>query len=227
MPSHDACHSRSSEPNIPDTHTALLSGAESHNVCIQFMGVVPKTDAPLLRLPAEVLVIVLAEISSEDKTCLAITCKRLLQMSTILPFSIPSVKVHRFYEPCNRMQRLMCRMRPRDDEGQEKKTIAICNDCLRYRPKRGSYWEDMPRDGVSETDWKRQLALWSTLSMGECPQCWYKRTIEDIHQLAVYNAAQIAAAQIAAAQSAQNMYNLNYSLYNSSEFDSSSEYDSE
>ncbi|EFX05071.1 f-box domain containing protein [Grosmannia clavigera kw1407] len=164
----------------------------------------PNTDAHILRLPTELLLSFLSLISTEDKICFALTCKRILQASTLQPFLIPSVDRHRSLGPCRHMQGLLARVKPRDAKGRKKKTIAICAYCVRYRPKKPSYWEKFFREGVSEAQWTGQLDLWSRLKIGECPECWYKRAIAQLQQLAAEKVAADIEAQLASEIAAQN-----------------------
>ena len=138
--------------------------------------------SPLVRLPAELLLQIFSFGKSIDQLCLALTCRRLLQISSIRPIKIPSVAIHRNLPPPQRSRvdlTLLRRLVPLDAQGQRKRTLALCCDCLKYRSTDDSYWEkdgeryvfQKPWEG-SWKSWDNIVARWTRGTSFQCPACW-------------------------------------------------------
>ncbi|OBT88617.1 hypothetical protein VE02_03991 [Pseudogymnoascus sp. 03VT05] len=83
------------------------------------------TGAPLLQLPTEILIIIFDKANLIDQLCLALACKRLLQVSTMVSMDAS--------EPdAISMQALHDRL------GPTTKDWRVCFGCTQYRPKRES-----------------------------------------------------------------------------------------
>lgn len=155
------------------------------------MEIPPTVSAPLLRLPVELQLKIFSHAEPNDKICLALSCRRLLQTSTMLSLGTFSAPKHRslpddrcpdrqHYETINV---LLQRLRPLDAGGRKKRTWCLCAHCLRYRPRRASsYWklsfkgdEDPDMWLRAEGSWLQAMASWSSRYTGQCPECWFER----------------------------------------------------
>ncbi|KAJ3455281.1 hypothetical protein MRS44_013881 [Fusarium solani] len=140
----------------------------------------------LLALPNELLLQIFMHAGSVDQLFLALTCKRLLNISSMTVTMIPCTSKHRASRlNCSAMLALLHVVRPLDARGRFKKSLAPCCDCYRYRPKRKSYWK-----GV-EKRYRRESASgilvghdsivdsWSKKhsSSYQCPECWCEERI--------------------------------------------------
>lgn len=138
------------------------------------MEIAPTSSAPLLRLPAEVLLKIFSYTAgSTDQLCFALACRLLLQTSTLLAsLQIPSAPKHRTRGYCIRTSDLLVRLKPRDARGRAKTAWALCCICLRYRPTRLPYWKGKPRADASEERWSDVVRSWKSRDSAECPECW-------------------------------------------------------
>ncbi|RKK27305.1 hypothetical protein BFJ66_g16720 [Fusarium oxysporum f. sp. cepae] len=110
----------------------------------ELLNAVPRIFSPLVRLPSELLLNLFSHVTDPiDQLCLALTCRRLLQISSSLAVKIPSVSKHKYLPPplCHGMLSLLRRLAPLDARGRPKRTSALCCDCLRYLPTKKSYWK--------------------------------------------------------------------------------------
>ncbi|OBT74993.1 hypothetical protein VF21_06296 [Pseudogymnoascus sp. 05NY08] len=83
--------------------------------------------APLLQLPTEILIIIFDKVNLIDQLCLALACKHLLQVSTVVSMDAS--------EPdALSMQALHYQLHP------TTKDWRTCFGCTQYRPKRERYW---------------------------------------------------------------------------------------
>ncbi len=163
----------------------------------QVLSAVPTLSSAITRLPTELLLFVFSELSKTDplnNLCLALTCKRLLQVSAALPapLHIPSVSLHRplpstLYAPatpCIGMQMLLRRLRPvKPTTGRDKQTVTLCHDCLRYRPTRKAFWKADGKRwlalGEEGVVWEWGTRSWASKSLLQCPGCYCdERTAE-------------------------------------------------
>lgn len=157
------------QPSCNDrlTHTQILAG-EALISC------------PLLALPTEVLLCVFEQADPIDAVCLALASKRLLQVSSLLTISVPSVAKHRNIQPstCKDIYHLLWRFEPLCDRrvyNREKK-FGLCCDCLQYRPKKKVHWRLFAAKykrtrGVSGEQWKEAVKQWSGPG-AQCPECY-------------------------------------------------------
>ncbi|EGU83461.1 hypothetical protein FOPG_11843 [Fusarium oxysporum f. sp. conglutinans race 2 54008] len=132
-------------------------------------------------LPNEILLEITSYIEVEDRLCLGLTCKSLFyRLCQSTDFHIISASGHAYSDIpyCSHIKDLLKRMRPLTPKGQPKRTMALCCDCLRYRPKRVTYWKEM----ISKKN-LRSLDLcaandaaesWCTGESIQCPGCWFK-----------------------------------------------------
>lgn len=144
----------------------------------------PTVSSRLVRLPSELLLILFSHIDDPiEQLCLALTCRRLLQISSFRVVKIPSISKHRYLPPpfCYRMFSLLRRLAPLDARGRPKRTLALCCDCLWYRPTRKSYWK---KDGERYTTakpgigaweiWDSRVSAWTSSYSFQCPACWLR-----------------------------------------------------
>ena len=133
---------------------------------------------PQLRLPLELIVDIFNKCEALDRVCLALTCKHLLQVSSLVRIRIPSVAKHRFLPPstCDDVFSLLSRIAPRDDSGRLERNIGLCCDCLRYRTRQTQYWNNYKDKylgmGLSPEMWKNVVRRWHDNYNFQCPQCW-------------------------------------------------------
>lgn len=143
---------------------------------------------------------VYSELDIIDQVCLALTCKRLIQVAYKLevPLQVPSVKKHRpnYTRLCGSMFKLLYRLMPIDNLTRlPRKSMTLCERCLRYRHTmcRGEYWlwrrfndpmdrryfyysyiTENNRDmRASNDEWRRRLELLSHDLPSVCPECHY------------------------------------------------------
>ncbi|KAI1501063.1 hypothetical protein F5X99DRAFT_383770 [Biscogniauxia marginata] len=139
----------------------------------------------LLSLPTEILLQVFSDAGPVDKLCLALTCKRLLHVSAMIPLKIPSAAKHRkrLSLACPAMLGIVRFFKPVDARGRPKKTLALCCDCYRYRPKRQSYWKGVrknyPTDSSCLAGYMDVVPSWSSGYSFQCPACWCESRIRD------------------------------------------------
>jgi hypothetical protein len=136
----------------------------------------PSRPGPLLQLPVELLLEIFSHAGPEDQLCLALSCRWLLHISTARPLLISSAAGHRSLPFCPRGQSLLRRIKPLDARGRQKRTLALCCDCLRYRPRRLSYWKGTTMADESGPCWSWVLQSWKSTYSAQCPECWsYER----------------------------------------------------
>ncbi|CDM27959.1 F-box domain, cyclin-like [Penicillium roqueforti FM164] len=142
----------------------------------------PQITCNLLSLPPELIVDILNKCEHLDRMCLALTCKRLLHVSSLVRIRIPSVPKHRFLPPstCVDIFTLLRRIAPRDNSGRPEANIGLCCDCLRYRTRRIQYWdgyEDKYLEmGVEPEMWDNAVSHWHSKYYFQCPECWCRET---------------------------------------------------
>ncbi|KAM4056603.1 hypothetical protein HRG_014811 [Hirsutella rhossiliensis] len=149
--------------------TSQLLEAAPHITC----GILP-------RLPVEILVHIFnASNSFLDRLCLALTCKKLLQASSLVRIRVPSVAKHRFLPPstCDDIFLLLRRLAPRDGRGwRPHQKVGLCCDCLRYRTRRRGFWSSHRpkylKMGVTADMWKSVVKSWYVAFIFQCPDCW-------------------------------------------------------
>ncbi|KAF1994103.1 hypothetical protein P154DRAFT_502388 [Amniculicola lignicola CBS 123094] len=125
--------------------------------------------SPFLRLPTELLLMVLYQADPLDKICLAFSCRHLLQISALASAKVPC----RCKPQCfsQEIEKLLKRVKPVDARGKSKRTWGFCIDCMRYRPTRKSYWNGKVTCG-NWAAWDRAVRCWNTKFSLQCPQCW-------------------------------------------------------
>lgn len=156
------------------------------------LAAVPSVSSPLVRLPSELLLHLFSHtIDPLDQLCLALTCRRLLQVSSCLSMKIPSVAKHRYlsWRSCGRILPLLRRLAPVDTRGRPSRTLALCCDCLWYRPTRKSYWiKDGNRYVLMEPGrfaqefWDDKVSIWTSRFSFQCPACWLKERMVILEQ---------------------------------------------
>lgn len=154
----------------------------------QLLNAVPELPPPLVRLPSELLLHLFSHITDPiDQLCLALACRRLLQVSSFLRVKIPSVAKHRYLPPplCHRVLSLLRRLAPLDVRGRPKRSSALCCDCLRYRPKKKSHWKnDGERYAIMEPGidvweiWDNRVSSWTSSYSFQCPACLLKERLD-------------------------------------------------
>lgn len=155
------------------------------NVCFltrkpQLLKAGPQITGNLLCLPTEILVQIFRSIDSLDRLCLALTCRHLLQVSSLVKTRVPSVHKHRFLPPstCDEIFHLFRRLAPRDNRGRLDRKIGLCCDCLRYRTRRRGFWRTHRKKylkmGVTPEIWKSVVKSWYVAFIFQCPECWCK-----------------------------------------------------
>ncbi|KAI8952527.1 hypothetical protein F4801DRAFT_599934 [Xylaria longipes] len=147
----------------------------------------------LLALPNELLLEIFTYTGSVDRLFLALTCKRLLGVSSMIVITIPSAPKHRVFAPgsCKAMLGLLHGMRILNTRDRPKDTSsAICCDCYRYRPKKKRFWKGVekrypavPPEVLDE--WYNYIVdNWChrRSQSYQCPECWCEeRAKEDEH----------------------------------------------
>ncbi|KIX92577.1 uncharacterized protein Z520_11753 [Fonsecaea multimorphosa CBS 102226] len=142
--------------------------------------------SPLFRLPHELLLEIFRLCRLPDQIAFAITCKHLLHVSTIV-----SLKVSRRECPdLQTMEKLLKVVRPLNKAGRVKKTWLNCLDCLRWRPRKKSYWtkklQHLPFRDEMRATWMpwldensdNRVLRWNENYSLQCPECWYHEQVE-------------------------------------------------
>ncbi|KAI0544845.1 hypothetical protein F4679DRAFT_589111 [Xylaria curta] len=137
----------------------------------------------LLALPTELLLEIFGHVAPVEKLFLALTCKRLLTVSSMVTIEIPSAPKHRNFarKPCRAMLGLLHGMR-RGISRDITNSSAVCHDCYRYRPKKKKFWSGVEKrysaakPRVVETWYCSQVEFWCReriipISI-RCPECW-------------------------------------------------------
>ncbi|CAG8096351.1 unnamed protein product [Penicillium nalgiovense] len=176
---HHSCHGRFYGPaNVSNAHFTLVLKICSLSDRCQLLKAVPQITGDLSHLPIEVLVEIFNCSNSLDRMCLSLTCKWMLQVSSLVRIRIPSVAKHRFRPPstCADIFLLFRRIAPRDDSGRIEKSIGLCCDCLRHRTRRRQFWESYKKDwlkmGVTSEHWENAVRSWHVNYSFQCPECW-------------------------------------------------------
>ncbi|KAH9903864.1 hypothetical protein F4778DRAFT_102490 [Xylariomycetidae sp. FL2044] len=146
-------------------------------------------------LPTELLLQIFSYAGLAGRFSLALTCKRLLQVSSMTTLAIPSAAKHRaayHSAPCTGMLDMMRLCAPLDARGHRKKTLALCCDCFRYRPKRKSYWKrarkhyPTPSDSSYLQFYMNFVQSWSSGSAYQCPTCWCEERIRTYERFGLF-----------------------------------------
>ncbi len=134
-----------------------------------------------LVLPNELLLEIFSYGTGLDRLFLALTCKRLIVVSSMVTIMIPSTLLHRLCpDSCRAMLGLLHIIQPLDYRGQPKKSWAACCDCYRYRPKNKRYWKGKEKRYPAaspltiEVGYGNAVAEWCCRgsSSYQCPECW-------------------------------------------------------
>lgn len=151
------------DTNIANTNSVVMQRTQSQASQLP----------PILRIPKELQLEIFSHAEDNDQLCLALTCKQLLQVSTMVNLELPSSQGHMKLLPCPRMQDLLNRIRPLDAQGREITTIALCVDCHQYQPKAVSYWvmAKTRQQTVNVEDWYEMVVKWTMQNSERCPAC--------------------------------------------------------
>ncbi|KAI5862438.1 hypothetical protein GGS23DRAFT_572377 [Durotheca rogersii] len=111
--------------------------------------------------------------------CLALACKRLLHVSSMLNLSIPSAIKHRDLSPpqdCIAMRSLVHLICPVNARGQPVRTLAVCCYCCRYRTTKKSHWkkiikEKFPGNRLMLEVVAYRISSWAQRDSIQCPEC--------------------------------------------------------
>jgi len=129
------------------------------------------TSSLILHLPIEILCLIFQHADLLGQFALALSCKPLLQASTLITFKSSVFVNHLVSSQSFIMEQLLRLLKPLTATGRPKQTWKLCVDCLQYRPRRKSYWEK--KDYISEdvtADWAIGNWIGGGSSM-QCPEC--------------------------------------------------------
>lgn len=135
----------------------------------------------LLTMPTEVLLEIFTQANAVDKFFLALTCKRLAAVASMIVITIPSSSKHRAARlSCRGMLSILAVMQPLDAKRRPLKPWGPCCDCYRYRPRMEIYWKGVWENHQSE--WPSQCLEWYDKGVRrwgrkdsdayQCPECW-------------------------------------------------------
>lgn len=140
------------------------------------------TGSSLFRLPPEILVNILECSPYLERLCLALTCKHMLQVSSLVKIRVPSVAHHRHLPPstCYYIFDLFRRLAPRDKKHVRlpDRSIGLCCDCLRFRTRRKGFWTPRGKRYVKKLgvmtadDWRHTVKAWTSAYIFQCPECY-------------------------------------------------------
>lgn len=67
-------------------------------------------------------------------------------------------------------------VKPLTASGRAKNAWSVCNDCMRYRPRRKSYWKKRQGEWVSTEvwgdAWEGKVSGWNANYSLQCPGYW-------------------------------------------------------
>lgn len=118
---------------------------------------------------------------SLDQVFLALTCKRMLAISSLITIKIPSAAKHRLYgQNCSAMLAILQLLKPRGPRGRPLRSVALCCVCYRFMPKRKNYWDRLKEKHKGEYSggvfrgYDHMVDKWchKWSSSYECPGCW-------------------------------------------------------
>ncbi|OBT47408.1 hypothetical protein VE00_03233 [Pseudogymnoascus sp. WSF 3629] len=131
------------------------------------------TSAPLLQLPTEILITIFDEVEIINQLALALTCKRLLQVSTLVSLDVSDLVVRK--PDTLGLRELLFRLGPTTEDWR------ICIHCTKFRPTRQSYWKakaDLEKwtEAENRQGWMMAIIhLWEHFYGGSCcPECMAK-----------------------------------------------------
>jgi hypothetical protein len=137
---------------------------------------VPWTNSsPLLCLPTEILISIFVYADIIDRFALALTCKKLLQISSLVTLKtsvfIGQAESNRScITRISTMEQLLRRVKPLTTTGLPTKTRSICIDCLQYRLTKKSYWEKKAVT-CNISVWRSIISGWNNGHSLQCPEC--------------------------------------------------------
>ncbi|KAK3322912.1 hypothetical protein B0H66DRAFT_217006 [Apodospora peruviana] len=155
-----------------------------------------KLSSPIVTLPTELLLEIFAHADPVTTVCLALTCKRLLQVSSLTSIKIPSISHHRHrsraaeatvtqirYMPLmNCCAEMVSLLKPLERlHARERKIMrtALCHDCVRYvstRPDSWHYPMEMLGPSGRQKEFHRVITTWSAGVTVQCPKCCFRPT---------------------------------------------------
>ncbi|KAI0436076.1 hypothetical protein F4803DRAFT_573030 [Xylaria telfairii] len=153
----------------------------------QILYTAPQTaqSSTLLALPNELLLEIFVYAGPAERLYLALTCKQLLIVSSMISITIPSAPKHRVSYPdgCMAMLRLLDGMLVRNTRGEPKDTSsAVCHICYRYRPKNKRFWKGVEKrySTISPTEYSKVVKKWCHRHspLYQCPECWCEWALE-------------------------------------------------
>lgn len=131
-----------------------------------------------------------------DRVSLALSCKELLAASQLRTLEVPHPMAHRapwsadpawrYTDPesvkpecqCGGLEKLLRQIRPKNPKGHADRTLHLCVDCLKYLPRRKSWWLAKREElGVNAYygevifDWDHAAHNFSTGIRMQCPKC--------------------------------------------------------
>ncbi|KAI1378050.1 hypothetical protein F4677DRAFT_414300 [Hypoxylon crocopeplum] len=162
------------------THTHTHWGVFAIPRTVLKESLVKHQTSPLLKLPNEILLRIFAYASWDEKLFFALTCKTLLDVTTMTTVVIPSALSHRVHHlsGCPGMLSLLHLLGPRGPHGHPKETQGLCCDCYRYRPRRISYWKCILKHLLTEgacltpEGYESAVTHWNTGYSYQCPECY-------------------------------------------------------
>ncbi|KAL7791506.1 hypothetical protein V8C37DRAFT_402818 [Trichoderma ceciliae] len=138
--------------------------------------------ASMLSLPLDLILEIFSHLSRTSGICLALTCKSLLQASTLavrhrptlpperrIPFEDFEGSVFSLTSPEHNTRRIMItflfRIHPIREGERRSMAVDLCRDCLRYRPTKVSWWADKgarcPGKPTFGSKWDAIVEKWS------------------------------------------------------------------
>ncbi|KAK7223495.1 hypothetical protein V2G26_011498 [Clonostachys chloroleuca] len=119
----------------------------------------------LLLFPVEILLGVFPHLDRTDAVCLALSCRRLLQVSSLAHLKVPSASHHRANKipGCGEAMKLLNRVEAPGTDWR------LCMDCLRWRFKDSSDEDESPINEGCAQAWR--------VSGSDCLDC--AATMED------------------------------------------------
>ncbi|PVH95191.1 hypothetical protein DM02DRAFT_660355 [Periconia macrospinosa] len=132
----------------------------------------------IVRLPTEILLMIVDQADdSLDKVCLALSCRRLLQVSALASLTVP--------EKCKGTgcphDKILRRVGPRDKAGNPSSKWGMCVDCMQYCPGIKSYWKAKSGTSGKNADWDKAVQLGKMKKSAQCPECWREECQTSLH----------------------------------------------
>ena len=155
-----------------------------------------KQESILINLPREIQLLIFTSCTPNDRIALALSCKELLKLHTLEPLEVPRFNAHcapwnaslkwkcnSSYLPacpCGGLEKLLLQCPPYLPGGRPARSRQLCVDCMKWLPRRASYWKEKADrfrnefwDKNHDAEWTKATNLFSKNLKRQCPKCYF------------------------------------------------------